>query len=182
MPPHEPDGTDDVIELLELAHGFLGEIARDPAVARVVRRLPAARFARRDDDLKARTFDQLDRREADFRAHQIDQACNEQSDSHEVSSRMAFPIIRCLTVDTNAARASARAERIRRLSRTAFAFSPYEIQSIFPLFDGQLINPHERNEPGSKTSIQVIERMMRPAGRPRGAQRSGQPERTLPAH
>ncbi len=95
----------DVIELFELAQGLLGQIARNAPFARVVRRLPATGLGGRHHHLETSGFDQLDDRKPDLGTHQVDQAGNEQSDSHEPSFGKTSLIIRCLAHNTNGRKA-----------------------------------------------------------------------------
>ena len=74
---------DQVVAVLEFGDDLRRERLRVGAVAGVVGRLAAARLRRRHEDLRAAGFEQLDRREADRRPHQVDEAGDEEADAHE---------------------------------------------------------------------------------------------------
>ena len=72
---------DDVIEAAEALDDTLGEVARRRAIAGVVGGLAAAGLARHLD-AAAGVLEELHRRKADGRPHQIDEAGDEQPDAH----------------------------------------------------------------------------------------------------
>ncbi len=73
---------DEVLAALELGQHFLGERARGGPVARVVAGLAAAGLSGRHVDLAAGRLEQLERRKADARTHQVDETGDEQADAH----------------------------------------------------------------------------------------------------
>ncbi|KGD25750.1 hypothetical protein DO70_5300 [Burkholderia pseudomallei] len=114
---------DDIVERFEFGQRLFGEIARDRALARVVRGLAAARLRGRHDDVAARLLQQLERGEADLGPHQVDDARDEQSDSHRRSFEKTSLIIRRSRGRTNAGAQRNAARGIERgLPRTPFAF------------------------------------------------------------
>jgi len=77
-----PRRGDEVVAVLEFGDDLARQGNRIGAIARVVARLPAARLRWRDVDVRAAGFEELDRREPDRGAHQVDEAGDEEADAH----------------------------------------------------------------------------------------------------
>ena len=83
---HAGAGTrwgDQVVAILEFGHDLRGQGFRVGTIAGVVGRLAAARLRRRHENLRSTAFEELDRRKADRRPHQIDETGDEEADAHE---------------------------------------------------------------------------------------------------